>query len=223
VDIPLIEKIARTRKPLLLSTGMATIEEITEAVKAARAAGAEHIALLRCTSAYPATPEEMNLRSIPDLAARFGVPIGLSDHTPGIAVAIAAVALGASIIEKHLTLARSDGGPDANFSLEPGEFRALVDAIRAAEKSLGEARYGPTAHEVATRAFRRSLFVVRDVIKGERFTTENVRSIRPADGLHPRHLSQILGQHARRDIARGTPLSWELVAEGVATGAGGRR
>jgi len=223
VDIPLVEKMARTRKPLLLSTGMATIEEITEAVDAARAAGAEHIGLLRCTSAYPAAPEEMNLRSIPDLAVRFGVPIGLSDHTPGHAVAIAAVALGASIIEKHLTLARSDGGPDANFSLEPGEFRALVDAIRAAEKSLGEAQYGPTAHEVATRAFRRSLFVVREVKKGERFTTENVRSIRPADGLHPRYLSQILGQQARCDIARGTPLSWELVAEGVATGAGGHR
>jgi len=221
VDIPLIEKMARTGKPLLISTGMATLDEIGEALQAARKAGAEQIALLRCTSAYPAPPEEMDLRCIPDLAERFDVPVGLSDHTPGIAVAVAAVALGASIIEKHLTLSRADGGPDGNFSVEPAEFRALVEAIRTAEKSLGKAQYGPTAHEVATKAFRRSLFVVQDVKQGQKFTAENVRSIRPADGLHPRHLSQILGQHARCDILRGTPLNWDLVQEAAATGAGG--
>ena len=174
-------------------------------------AGATQIALLRCTSAYPAPPEEMNLRSIPDMINRFGMPVGLSDHTPGIAVSVAAVSLGASLIEKHLTLSRADGGPDAAFSLEPSEFKALVEAIRSAEKALGEVNYGPTSHENKTRAYRRSLFVVRDVKKGELFTAENVRSIRPADGLHPRHLPEVVGRHAAVDIERGTPVTWQLV------------
>jgi pseudaminic acid synthase len=211
VDVPLIEKMARTGKPLILSTGMATIEEINEAIEAARMAGATQLALLRCTSSYPAPPEEMNLRSIPDLVRRFGLPVGLSDHTPGIAVPVAAVALGAVLIEKHLTLSRAAGGPDGAFSLEPQEFKMMVDAVRTAEKSLGRVQYGPTPNEQRTRPFRRSLFVVSDIKKGERFTPHNVRSIRPANGLHPRHLPEVLGRHAVRDIDRGTPVAWELM------------
>jgi len=209
VDIPLIQKMAATGKPLIMSTGMATLDEISEAVQAARAAGALEIALLKCTSAYPATPEEMHLRTIPELASRFGVPAGLSDHTLGIAVPVAAAALGACIIEKHLTLSRAAGGPDAAFSLQPEEFKAMVDAVRVAEKSLGEVRFGTGARE-ATR-FRRSLFVVEDVRRGDTFTPANIRSIRPADGLHTRHLPEVLGQKAACDIERGTPLRWELV------------
>ena len=212
VDLALIEKVARTGKPLILSTGMATLEEIEEAIGTARAAGAKQIALLRCTSSYPATADEMNLRSIPDLAQRFGLPVGLSDHTPGIAVSVAAVALGASLVEKHLTLSRADGGPDAAFSMEPHEFKSLVEAVRSAEESLGRVQYGPTAHERRTLPFRRSLFVVRDMKKGELFTADNVRSIRPADGLHPKHLPEIVGRHAARDIERGTPITWDLMA-----------
>ena len=211
VDLPLIQKMARTGKPLILSTGMATLDEIQEAIHAARDAGAKHIALLRCTSSYPAPADEMNLRSIPDLAQRFGLPVGLSDHTPGIATSVAAVALGASIIEKHLTLSRADGGPDSAFSLEPPEFKVLVESIRSAEQSLGKVQYGPTPHEMRTRPFRRSLFVVSDMKKGETFTASNVRSIRPADGLHPRHLSEVLGRRASRDVEKGTPLDWEMV------------
>jgi len=211
VDIPLIQKMARTGKPLILSTGMASVEEIEEALSAARGAGASKIALLRCTSAYPALPEEMNLRSIPNMIERFNTPVGLSDHTPGIAVSVAAVCLGASLIEKHLTISRAEGGPDAAFSLEPEEFKALVEAIRSAEKALGKVQYGPTAHEMKTRAYRRSLFVVETMKKGDVFTVENVRSIRPADGLHPRHVSEVIGRRSAADIERGTPLTWELL------------
>ena len=211
VDIPLIQKMARTGKPLIMSTGMATVEEIEEAVQAARQAGATQIALLKCTSAYPAPAEEMNLRTIPELARRFGVPAGLSDHTMGIAVPVAAVALGACIIEKHLTLSRSEPGPDSAFSLEPQEFKAMVDAVRVTEKALGEVYFGCSAKEASSRVFRRSLFVVQDVKRGDLFTAENVRSIRPGHGLHTRHLPEVLGRHAACDIERGTPLSWELV------------
>jgi pseudaminic acid synthase len=212
VDIPLIQKMARTGKPLIMSTGMATIEEIEEALKNAREAGATEIALLKCTSAYPAAPEEMNLRTIPEMQRRFSVPVGLSDHTMGIAVPVAAVALGACIVEKHLTLSRAEPGPDSGFSLEPHEFKAMVDAVRIAEKALGAVRFGLSGNEEASRAFRRSLFVVEDVKQGEMFTAENVRSIRPGNGLHTRHLNEVLGQSAAQDIKRGTPLSWEFVA-----------
>ncbi|HYA61772.1 MAG TPA: pseudaminic acid synthase [Candidatus Sulfotelmatobacter sp.] len=211
VDIALIQKMARTGKPLIMSTGMATMEEIEEAVVTARQAGATDIALLKCTSAYPAPPEEMNLRSIPELSRRFAVPTGLSDHTMGIAVPVAAVALGACIIEKHLTLSRSEPGPDSEFSLQPHEFKAMVDAVRVAEKALGEVHFGLGAKEASSRVFRRSLFVVQDVKLGEAFTAENIRSIRPGYGLHTRHLPDVLGRHATRDIERGTPLSWDLV------------
>jgi pseudaminic acid synthase len=213
VDIPLLQRISRTGKPLIFSTGMAAIEEIEEAVQTARRAGAEQIALLRCTSAYPALPGEMNLRTIPELARRFEVPVGLSDHTMHIAVPVAAVALGACIIEKHFTLSRSSKGPDNSFSLEPSEFKAMVQAVRVAEESLGEIHFGLTDGEQRSRVFRRSLFVVQDVRQGQTFSAENIRSIRPGHGLHTRHLPQIVGQRASRDIERGTPLSWELVAK----------
>lgn len=212
VDIGLIQKMARTGKPLIMSTGMASAEEINEAVRAARGAGARQIALLKCTSAYPAPPEEANLLTIPELAQRFDCPAGLSDHTMGIAVPVAAVTLGACIIEKHLCLARADGGPDSAFSLEPEEFKAMVDAVRTVEKALGSSRFSPGKREANSLKFRRSLFVVENVKRGEAFTKQNVRSIRPADGLHPRHLSEVLGQRAACDIERGTPLSWALVA-----------
>ena len=211
VDIGLIQKMARTGKPLIMSTGMATVEEIEEAVQTARQAGALEIALLKCTSAYPALPEEMNLRTIPELARRFDVPAGLSDHTMGIATPVAAVALGACIIEKHLTLSRAEPGPDSAFSLEPQEFKAMVDAVRVAEKALGEIHFGISEKESASRVFRRSLFVVRDVKQGQPFSADDVRSIRPGHGLHTRHLPEVLGKPAARDIERGTPLTWDLV------------
>jgi len=213
VDIPLIEKMGRTGKPLIMSTGMASIEEIEEAVSAARRAGASQIALLKCTSAYPARAEDMNLRTIPELAQRFQVPAGLSDHTMGVAVPVAAVALGASMIEKHLTLSRSRPGPDSAFSLEPEEFKAMVDAVRTAEKALGNVHFGLTEKEHASRRFRRSLFVVKEVKQGQIFDSENVRSIRPGNGLHPRHLKEVVGKRASCDIERGTPLRWELVGK----------
>ena len=213
VDIPLLQKISRTGKPLIISTGMATIEEIEEAVVTAREADAGEIALLRCTSAYPAPPGEMNLRTIPELTRRFEVPVGLSDHTMDIAVPVAAVALGACIIEKHFTLSRALKGPDSAFSLEPPEFKEMVEAIRVAEKSLGKIHFGLTGSEQSSRVFRRSLFVVQPVRQGDTFSEANVRSIRPGHGLHTRHLPQIVGKHASRDIERGTPLSWDLVAK----------
>src|SRR5579863_1401372 len=211
VDIPLIQKIARTGKPLIMSTGMATVEEIEEALQSARQAGATQIALLKCTSAYPAPAEEMNLRTIPEMARRFAVPVGLSDHTMGIAAPVAAVALGACIIEKHLTLSRSVPGPDSAFSLEPDEFKEMVCAIRSAELALGTVCYRPSRHEISSRKYRRSLFIVRDMKAGEPFTTDNLRSVRPGNGLHPRYLEALLGRSARTDIATGTPADWNLV------------
>jgi pseudaminic acid synthase len=213
VDIPLIQRMARTGKPLIMSTGMASIEEIEEGIAAARQVGAAEIALLKCTSAYPASPEEMNLRTIPEMVSRFGVPVGLSDHTMGIAAPVAAVALGACILEKHLTLSRSRPGPDSAFSLEPTEFKAMVDAVRTTEQALGRVYFGLSEREQASRRFRRSLFVVEDVKQGQIFTRDNVRSIRPANGLHTRHLQQVLGKRAARDIERGTPVSWDLIVQ----------
>ncbi len=208
VDLPLIERMAQTGKPLILSTGMATWDEIEQAVAAARRAQAASIALLKCTSAYPASPQEMNLRTIPHLAEAFDVAVGLSDHTLGIAAAVAAVTLGASIVEKHFTLSRDLPSPDAAFSSEPDEFGAMVEAIRTTEKALGQVRYGAGEEEAAARALRRSLYVVEDVRAGEPFTTKNVRSIRPAGGLPPKHLAEVLERRAAVDIAAGTPLDW---------------
>lgn len=213
VDLPLLRRIAQTGKPIILSTGMATLAEIDEAVRTIREAGGEQLALLKCTSAYPAPPEEMNLRTIPHLAEAFGVPTGLSDHTLGIAVPVAAVALGACIVEKHFTLSRDEPGPDSAFSLEPHEFKAMVKAIRVAEKAVGKVQYGVGEREAQSRVFRRSLFVVQDMKAGETFTEENVRSIRPGYGLHTRYLDEVLGRFVAKDIERGTPLSWELVGD----------
>lgn len=212
VDIPLIEKMAKTGKPLIISTGMATLAEIDEAVTAARNAGASQIALLKCNSAYPAPPEEMNLRTIPHMAEGFGVPVGLSDHTLGIEVPVAAVAVGACIIEKHFTLSRDIPSPDSAFSIEPHELKALVDAVRTVEKALGMVHYGVSEKEAQSRAFRRSLFVVKDIKAGETFTEENVRSIRPSYGLPPKFLKEILGRKSARDIKCGTPLSWDCIS-----------
>ena len=211
VDIPLIRRVAQTGKPIIMSTGMATLAEIDEAVRAAREAGCEQLALLKCTSAYPAPPEEANLRTIPHLAEAFGVVAGLSDHTLGIQVPVAAVALGARIIEKHFTLSRADGGPDSAFSLEPDEFKQVVDAVRITERALGRVYYGITEKDATSRVFRRSLYIVEDVKAGEVFTTQNVRSIRPGYGLHTRHLDEILDKRAAMDIERGTSLGWECV------------
>jgi N-acetylneuraminate synthase len=197
---------------VIASTGMGTLDEITEAVDAVRTSGGKELALLKCTSGYPASPDEMHLRTIPDLAARFDLPVGLSDHTLGAAVPVAAIAVGASIIEKHLTLSRADGGPDAAFSLEPAEFAAMVEAVRTAERALGDVHYGVSPAEASSRVFRRSLFVVKDVKAGDLFTSENVRSIRPGHGMHPRHLDELLGARASRDIGAGTPFDWSLVA-----------
>ena len=211
VDLPLLRKIGNTGKPVIMSTGMATLAEIDEAVRTLRAAGAVELALLKCTSAYPAPADEMNLRTIPHLAEAFGVPAGLSDHTLDGAVPVAAVALGACIVEKHLTLSRATPGPDSEFSLEPQEFQAMVESIRVAEKATGGVRYGTSRCETPGRALRRSLFVVADIKAGEIFTGENVRSIRPGHGLHPRHLGKVIGRRAAADISRGTPMAWELV------------
>lgn len=211
VDIPLIQNIARTGKPLIISTGMATLCEIEEAVQTARSAGAAQIAILKCTSAYPAPPEEMNLNTIPHLSDTFGVPVGLSDHTLGMAVPVTAVSLGACIVEKHFTLSRDIPGPDSAFSLEQREFKEMVDAVRTAEKALGKISYGMSEQETSSRIFRRSLFVVNDMKTGEIFTTENIRSIRPGYGLCTRHLEEIIGRHASQNIHRGTPLAWDLV------------
>ncbi len=213
VDTDLIRRVARTGKPIILSTGMASLAEIEEALRTARDEGATDLALLKCTSAYPSPPEEMNLRTIPDLANRFGVPVGLSDHTLGIAVPTAAVTLGACIVEKHLTIDREFPGPDGAFSLEPAEFHEMVLAVRTAERAMGSARYEVGRKEAASRVFRRSLFVVKDVKAGEAFTDDNVRSIRPGHGLPPGELEQILGKTAERAIERGTPLSWDLIRD----------
>lgn len=209
VDLPLIQRIAATGKPLIISTGMGTAAEIGDALGAAQGAGG--VALLRCNSSYPAVLEEMDLRTIPDMVQRWDVPVGLSDHTLSPATAIAAVSLGACIVEKHLTLTRDEPGPDQAFSLEPQELALMIQLLRDAEAALGGVRYGPSTSELVTLPFRRSLFVTAAVAAGEEFTPGNVRSIRPADGLAPKHIDDVLGHRASRAIPRGTPLSWELV------------
>jgi len=211
VDLPLLRKIAQTGKPIIMSTGMATLTEIEEAVHTIRKAGGNQLALLKCTSAYPAPAEELNLHTITHLADSFSVPVGLSDHTLSNLMPVAAVALGACIIEKHFTLSRGVHGPDSSFSSEPAEFKAMVEAVRLTEQALGKVHYGVSEREALSRVFRRSLFVVQDMKAGERFTTDNIRSIRPAYGLHTRHLEEVIGRHATKDIKRGTPLSWDLV------------
>lgn len=211
IDCELIAAAARTGKPLLLSTGMASMVEIEEALQAASGAGACEIALLKCTSSYPAKPSSMNLRVIPEMSRIFQVPIGLSDHTLEPAVPIAAVALGACIIEKHLTIARSDGGLDAGFSLEPDEFAAMVRAMRTAEEALGLVRFGSVPEELPMKELRRSLYVAVQTRAGDELTDKNVKAFRPSKGIHPRHFHDVLGRTARRDICAGTPLQWDLI------------
>lgn len=211
IDLPLIRYAADKGKPMILSTGMASLAEIEEAVKSVRSTGNDQVVLLKCVSAYPAPPEEMNLNTIPDLKRRFNCPVGLSDHTLGHEVALAAVALGADMIEKHFTLSRADGGPDSTFSAEPQEFWQMIHSIRLIEKAMGRPSYEPTENERTNRQFRRSLFAVRKISRGELLTRENVRSIRPAGGLAPKHLNEIIGRKAACDIEKGTPLSWDLL------------
>jgi len=210
-DIPLIEYTASKEKPIIISTGIATLSDIEEAVNACKRMGNNQIALLKCVSAYPTPLEDVNLQTIPNLAETFKTVVGLSDHTLGISVAIASVALGACVIEKHLTLDRKLGGPDAAFSLEPDEFKAMVKSVRETEKSLGEVSYDLTDKMKKSREFSRSLFVVKDIKAGEIFTEENIRSIRPGYGLSPKYLKDILGKRAIQDIKKGTPSKWELI------------
>jgi len=210
-DLNLIEYVARRERPMIMSTGMANLEEISRAVAAARANGCSEIVLLHCVSAYPAPVEDANVRTIPHLAAAFGVVCGLSDHTLGPAASIAAIALGGSVIEKHFTLARADGGPDAAFSLEPDEFRALVKDCKQAWRALGMVRYGVKPSETENLTFRRSLYVVQDVRKGQPLSAASVRAIRPGHGLQTAHLNAVLGQVATRDLSRGEPLSWDMI------------
>jgi N-acetylneuraminate synthase len=212
VDLALIECVARQKKPMIISTGMAGQEEIEEALQAARRYGSDELVLLHCVSSYPAQYNQANLRTIPNLVESFNVVVGLSDHTPGTACAVAAVAMGASVIEKHFTLRRADGGPDAAFSLEPSEFERLVDDCRAAWLSLGRVNFERSTAERENLVFRRSLYVVEDVAPGETLTPRNIRSIRPGYGLPPKHLPDVLGKRATRALKRGSPLRWEDIA-----------
>jgi pseudaminic acid synthase len=210
-DIPLIEYMAAKNKPIIISTGIAKLEDIKEAIDACKRMGNKQIALLKCTSAYPAPFEEMNLKTIPDMAEKFGIVVGLSDHSMGIEMPIAAVSLGANIIEKHFILDKKIGGADASFSLEPKEFKAMVDAVRNTEKALGKVIYELSEKSKKSREFSRSLFVVKDMKKGEVFTDENVRSVRPGFGLAPKYLKDIIGKKAAIDIRKGMPLSADYI------------
>lgn len=212
-DIPLLEYVASKNKPIIMSTGMGSLEEITEAVEAIFATGNRQLALMKCSSAYPAKREEMNLSTIPDMKKRFGVPVGLSDHSMGSFSAATAVAMGANIIEKHFCISRAIKNPDSAFSMEPQEFREMVEQVREVEKAFGEVFYGVSEQEESNVCFRRSLFVVQDVEAGECLTPENIRSIRPSYGLKPKHYKEVLGKRAAHALKRGTPLSFEDIAD----------
>ncbi len=211
-DLPLIRRVARTGKPMIISTGMATAAEIDEAVRTAQDAGCHDLVLLKCTSTYPATPENSNLRTIPNMRDAFGCEVGLSDHTMGCGVAVAAVALGATVIEKHFTLRRADGGVDSAFSLEPAEFRLLRTESERAWLGLGRVIYGGTKAEEKSRVFRRTLYIAQDLKKGDLLTKTNLRIVRPGFGLSPKYYERMLGKHINQDAPAGTPLSWELLA-----------
>lgn len=211
IDLPLIRYAAGKGKPLIISTGMANLEEMAAAKDAALSAGAAGVVLLHCVSSYPAAMEDANVRTVADMAQRFATPIGLSDHTPGSAASVAAIALGACVIEKHFTIRRADGGPDAAFSLEPEEFKALTTDCKAAWAALGRVNYELLGSETANKQFRRSIYVQRDVAAGEVLTREHLRSIRPGNGLAPEHLDAVLGKRAARELKRGEPLSWDMV------------
>jgi pseudaminic acid synthase len=210
-DLPLIRKAAATGKPVIVSTGMASEAELDETVRTLREAGCRDFVLLKCTSTYPATPENTNLRTIPRLREQFGCEVGLSDHTMGIGAAVAAVAVGATVIEKHFTLRRADGGVDSAFSMEPEEMRSLVVETERAWLALGKVRFGPTQDEVGSMVFRRSLYVVADMKSGDVLTRDNLRAIRPGKGLAPKYYEQVLGKRVNRPVARGTALTWDLI------------
>lgn len=210
-DLPLIRRVAATGKPLIISTGMATVAELDETVRAAREAGCRDLVLLKCTSTYPATAENTNILTIPHMRALFGCEVGLSDHTMGVGVSVASVALGATVIEKHFTLSRADGGVDSTFSMEPDEMARLVVETEQAWQALGRVSYGPTEAERKSLQFRRSLYVVKDMKAGEPLTSDNIRAIRPGLGLPPKYLEQILGKTVKRDVARGTAFQWDLI------------
>ena len=210
-DIPLIRKVAATGKPMIISTGMATIAELDETVRTAREAGCRDLILLKCTSSYPATPEHTNILTIPHMAKLFDCQVGLSDHTMGIGAAVASVALGATVIEKHFTLSRADGGVDSAFSMEPDEMSALVIETERARQTLGKISYGPTEKEKRSLVFRRSLYIAQDMKEGEVLTKENLRAIRPGLGLAPKYYDILLGKKVVKDIKKGTPMSWDLV------------
>ncbi|UCF92613.1 MAG: pseudaminic acid synthase [Desulfobacterales bacterium] len=212
VDLPLIRRAAGTGKPLIISTGMGSLAEIDQAVTAARSAGATAIVLLKCTSAYPCDPAAVNLVTIPDLAGTFNLPCGLSDHSQGSVVAAAAVALGACLIEKHFKLEEVETAVDSAFSLTPKEFRAMVDAVRTVQKSLGTITYGPEIVEKENVTFRRSLYAVEDIVAGGQITESNVRAIRPSGGLPPGHLAELLGKITKQTVKKGTPITWDVVA-----------
>lgn len=212
-DIPLIEYIASKGKPIIMSTGIATLSDIEEALEACNRMANSQIILLKCTSSYPAKSEEANLKTIPNMKETFGVEVGVSDHTLGITVPVVSVALGARVIEKHFILDKSIGGPDSSFSLEPAEFKQMVDAVREAEKSLGKVDYSMSESKQNSRLLGRSLFAVKDIIAGEKFTEENVKSIRPGYGLAPKYYEKIIGASANSDIKKGTPLNWGVVSD----------
>jgi pseudaminic acid synthase len=211
IDLPLIAYVASKQKPMIISTGMANLDEIGDAVRTARENGCDQLVLLHCVSSYPAPDEQSNVRTVPDLAERFAVVSGLSDHTFGTAVAVASIALGGCVVEKHFTLRRADGGPDAAFSLEPDEFRTLVEDCKRAWRALGQPAYDLQGCERASMVFRRSIYVVRDIAAGEELTSDNIRSIRPGHGLPPKHLPEVLGRRAARDLKRGEPLDWSAL------------
>ena len=210
-DLPLIKYVAATGKPMIISTGMATFAELDETVEAARSAGCKDLVLLKCTSTYPSTPDDSNILTIPEMRKRYGCEIGLSDHTMGIGVSVAAVALGATVIEKHFTLQRADGGVDSAFSMEPQEMAQLVIETERAWQAMGKVHDGPTEEETASLVFRRSLYVVEDMKVGDTFTAKNLRAIRPGYGLAPKFYDEVMGKTAKRDIARGTPLAHDLI------------
>jgi N-acetylneuraminate synthase len=213
-DIPLIRKVAATEKPMIISTGMATIAELDETVRAAREAGCSDLILLKCTSSYPATPENTNILTIPHMAKLFDCQVGLSDHTMGIGAAVASVVLGVTMIEKHFTLSRADGGVDSAFSMEPDEMRVLVTETERAWQALGKVSYGPTEKEKKFLIFRRSLYIVQDMKKGDKFTKENLRAIRPGLGLPPKYYNMLLGKMVSRNVECGTAVSWGMVGYG---------
>jgi N-acetylneuraminate synthase len=211
-DLPLIRYVASTGKPMIISTGMATFAELDETVEAARSAGCKDLVLLKCTSTYPSTPDDSNILTIPEMRSRYGCEVGISDHTMGIGVSVAAVALGATVVEKHFTLQRSDGGVDSAFSMEPQEMVQLVVETERAWQAMGKVQHGPTEKEKASLVFRRSLYVVADIKAGEKFTPTNLRAIRPGNGIAPKFYDEVIGKTAKRDIARGTPLAHDLIA-----------